>query len=329
MISDSIISDLSVPFELYRLNFGPRACSNAQSVDPAFMASAAPSGTSPVITDENTGLKKALLKSSSGSSAEVYLHGAHLTSWKNDSGQEQIFVSKLAVFKPPKAIRGGVPVCFPQFGDMGPVKAQHGFARNTEFTVVNATADSVTLSLSPNEEQRQGHCPDHTLYVKITVGSDSLTEELKVVNGTSAETPLTFTSALHTYFRISDISQTHVEGLSGLKYLDNMQNRQEGTDESQVISVNGEIDRIYVKAPDHLKIVDKKGGKVISVQKTNFPDAVVWNPWIDKAKGMADFGDEEYKEMICVEAALATSGPVELAPGKSWVGTQVLKSSKL
>jgi len=86
------------------------------------------------------------------------------------------------------------------------------------------------------------------------VGSDSLTEELEVVNGTSAETPLTFTSALHTYFRVSDISQTHVEGLSGLKYLDNMQNRQEGTDESQVISVNGEIDRIYVKAPDHLKV---------------------------------------------------------------------------
>ncbi len=90
--------------------------------------------------------------------------------------------------------------------------------------------------------------------VQITVGSDSLTEELEVVNGTSAETPLKFTSALHTYFRISDISQAHVEGLSGLKYLDNMQNRQEGTDESQVIYVNGEIDRIYVKAPDHLKV---------------------------------------------------------------------------
>ena len=81
-----------------------------------------------------------------------------------------------------------------------------------------------------------------------------MTEELEVINGTSAETALTFTSALHTYFRISDISQTHVEGLTGLKYLDNMQNRQEGTDESQVISVNGEIDRIYVKAPDHLKV---------------------------------------------------------------------------
>lgn len=86
------------------------------------------------------------------------------------------------------------------------------------------------------------------------MGSDSLTEELEVINGTSAEAPLTFTSALHTYFRVPDISQTHVEGLSGLKYLDNMQSRREGTDESQVISVNGEIDRIYVKAPDRLKV---------------------------------------------------------------------------
>lgn len=74
------------------------------------------------------------------------------------------------------------------------------------------------------------------------------------MNETAAETPLTFTTALHTYFRVSDISQTHVEGLSGLKYLDNMQNRQEGVDQAHVISVNGEIDRIYVKAPDHLKV---------------------------------------------------------------------------
>ncbi len=90
--------------------------------------------------------------------------------------------------------------------------------------------------------------------MQVTVSSDSLTEELEVVNGTNAETPLTFTTALHTYFRVSDVSQTHVEGLSGLKYLDNMQNRKEGTDEAQVISVNGEIDRIYVKAPDHLQV---------------------------------------------------------------------------
>ena len=88
----------------------------------------------------------------------------------------------------------------------------------------------------------------------MTVGNDTLTEELEVVNGSAAETPLTFTTALHTYFRVSDISQTHVEGLSGLKYLDNMQNRQEGVDQAQVISVNGEIDRIYVKAPDHIKV---------------------------------------------------------------------------
>ena len=89
---------------------------------------------------------------------------------------------------------------------------------------------------------------------QVTVGDNTLTEELEVINSTEAESPLKFTAALHTYFRISDISQTHVQGLSGLQYLDNMQNRQEGTDEAQVISIAGEIDRIYVKAPDHLKV---------------------------------------------------------------------------
>ncbi|KAL3148704.1 hypothetical protein ABBQ38_014117 [Trebouxia sp. C0009 RCD-2024] len=281
------------------------------------------------MTDSANGLKKVQIASPTGSTAEVYLHGAHLTSWKNNNGEEQIFVSKQAVFKPPKAIRGGIPVCFPQFGDMGPIKAQHGFARNTEFTVVTLTAASVTLSLTPNQEQRQGDFPEHTLFIKVTVGNDTLTQVVQVANSKASDKPLKFTTALHTYFRVSDISQVHVEGLSGLKYLDNMQNRQQGTDEQDVISVKGEIDRIYVEAPDQLKIVNKQSGKAVSIHKTNFPDAVVWNPWIAKAKGMADFEDEEYKEMICVEVALATTGPIELPPGDNWVGTQVLTTSSL
>ena len=88
--------------------------------------------------------------------------------------------------------------------------------------------------------------------MQVTVGKDSLTQELRVVNGKNE--PLKFTTALHTYFRISDISQTHVEGLSGLQFLDNTKNRQEGTDEQQVISINGEFDKIYLKAPDNVKV---------------------------------------------------------------------------
>lgn len=88
----------------------------------------------------------------------------------------------------------------------------------------------------------------------MTVGNDTLTQVVQVANSKASDKPLKFTTALHTYFRVSDISQVHIEGLSGLKYLDNMQNRQQGTDEQDVISVKGEIDRIYVKAPDQLKV---------------------------------------------------------------------------
>ena len=90
--------------------------------------------------------------------------------------------------------------------------------------------------------------------LQVTVGDNTLTQVVQVANSNTADAPLKFTTALHTYFRVSDISAAHVEGLSGLKYLDNMQNRQQGTDEQDVISVDGEIDRIYVKAPDQLKV---------------------------------------------------------------------------
>lgn len=89
---------------------------------------------------------------------------------------------------------------------------------------------------------------------QVTVSNDTLTETVQVANAGTSKSPLKFTTALHTYFRVADISATHVEGLSGLRYLDNMHNRQEGTDEQDVISVSGEIDRIYVKAPDQLKV---------------------------------------------------------------------------
>ena len=90
--------------------------------------------------------------------------------------------------------------------------------------------------------------------LQVTVGNDTLTQVVQVANSKASDKPLKFTTALHTYFRVLDISQVHIEGLSGLKYLDNMQNRLEGTDEQDVIAVAGEIDRIYVKAPDQLKV---------------------------------------------------------------------------
>lgn len=86
-----------------------------------------------------------------------------------------------------------------------------------------------------------------------------------------------------------------------------------------------QVDRIYVGVPSELQIRDSGAGSTVSVSTQNFPDAVVWNPWVDKAKAMAAFGDDEYQQMVCVEPAVAASGPVTLPPGEMWSAKQVLQ----
>eukprot|EP01025_Chloroclados_australasicus_P043566 TRINITY_DN46728_c0_g1_i1.p1 TRINITY_DN46728_c0_g1~~TRINITY_DN46728_c0_g1_i1.p1 ORF type:complete len:299 (+),score=59.21 TRINITY_DN46728_c0_g1_i1:103-999(+) len=279
------------------------------------------------------GLDKVVLKSAVGTTAEVYLHGAHVTSFKSAEGHEFLFVSSQAVYKPPKAIRGGIPVCFPQFGDMGPWEAQHGFARNSLFAIESQTDDSVTLFLKPSIEQMEKFPgPAFELRVEVTVGEDergeTLKETLQVKN--VGDKNLSFTCALHTYYNVTDISKVEVLGFKGLEYLDSLKNREKFTDERDVATIGEEVDRIYMGVPQDcsLKILDGGNDRCYSIDLVNFPDGVFWNPWIEKAAGMGDFGDEEYKNMVCLEPAVAASGPVEVAPNSEWAATQTIKIRK-
>ena len=298
--------------------------------------------------------KKKKKKTRQKSSATVYLHGAHVTSWTSPSGEELLFVSKDAIFKPPKAIRGGIPICFPQFGDLGPLKQQHGFARNVAFEVEkggsagsgsgsgpSSSPDQVTLLL---RHDGASHDFPHPFELRVTVRvadeGRQLVQTLAVRN-TSETGPLRFTAALHTYFRVSDISRARVEGLKGCKYLDSLDGRREKLEEGEHgVQFEEEVDRIYAAVPSDgaVRIVvdgggagagaaasgaapsspppsSSEGGRSISLETVNLPDAVVWNPWAAKASGMADFGDDEFRQMLCVEPAVAASGAVELAAG--------------
>ena len=267
------------------------------------------------------------------SSATVYLHGAHVTSWTSPTGKEILFVSKDAIFKPPKAIRGGVPICFPQFGDMGPLKQQHGFARNLAFEVENSSSpDQVTLLLKYDGGKEHDFPHPFELRVTVRVADEGkqLVQSLAVKN--TGEQSFTFTTALHTYFRVSDIAEARVEGLKCCKYLDSLDGRKEKTEENDAVKFEEEVDRIYAAVPSDggIKIVDdgvssSSSGHSISLETVNLPDAVVWNPWIAKAKGMADFGDEEFRQMLCVEPAVAASGAVEVAGGGEHVCVQKLR----
>eukprot|EP00884_Botryococcus_braunii_P018279 jgi/Botrbrau1/5134/Bobra.0172s0006.1 len=118
--------------------------------------------------------------------------------------------------------------------------------------------------------------------------------------------------------------QVHVLGLQGVSYLDSLQDRIKLTEEASSVRFGSEVDRIYLTTPAEVKLVDEVNGRIFTVLKEGLPDLVVWNPWIDKARGMSDFGDEEYKEMVCLEPAIAGSGPVKLPPSHVWKASLIL-----
>ncbi|MBA0708480.1 hypothetical protein Golax_023591, partial [Gossypium laxum] len=303
------------------------------------------------------GLEKIILRETRGSSAEVYLYGGHVTSWKNEHGEELLFVSSKALFKPPKAIRGGIPICFPQFSNHGPLEP-HGFARNKLWSIdtdppafpTNSSSKAyIDLILKPSEEDMKiwPHSYEFRLRVALGPGGDLMLTS-RIRNTNTDGKPFTFTFAYHTYFSVSDISEVRVEGLETLDYLDNLLNKQRFTEQGDAITFEAEVDKIYLSTPTKIAILDHEKKRTLVLRKDGLPDAgevdiansgsicmyemqknippkMVWNPWDKKAKAMADFGDDEYKHMLCVEAA-AIEKPITLKPGEEWRGRQELSA---
>ncbi|WJX24012.1 glucose-6-phosphate 1-epimerase [Trifolium repens] len=293
--------------------------------DKTVSSSSSPSFT---LTKGINGLDKILLRESRGASAEVYLYGGHVTSWKNDHAEELLFLSSKAIFKPPKAIRGGIPICFPQFANHGPLES-HGFARNRIWTIEddpppfptnNLSKAFVDLILKPSEEDLKiwNHSFEYRLRVALGPGGDLMLTS-RIRNTNSDGKPFSFTFAYHTYLSVSDISEVRVEGLETLDYLDNLQNKERFTEQGDAITFESEVDKIYLSTPTKIAIIDHEKKRTFVLRKDGLPDAVVWNPWDKKAKSMADFGDDEYKHMLCVEAANIEKA-ITLKPGEEWKG---------
>jgi glucose-6-phosphate 1-epimerase len=269
--------------------------------------------------------------SSQSSSATVYLHGAHVSSWTSPSGCELLFMSEKAVFAPPKALRGGIPVCFPQFSDMGAMESQHGFARNAAFVVDEAAGDNsackVTLLLDHTGSVAFPQPFQLRVSVEVRAPHGALVQRLRVTNPASAPGPLPFTAALHTYIRVGDIGRAAVEGLGpGGRFLDSTDGRVEKVDEGGSLKFDREVDRIYLSPPGPLVVVDGAASRRVRITTDGLVDAVVWNPWTEKAAALADFGDDEFKHMVCVEPAAVTGGGGVggLGVGETWEGGQAL-----
>ncbi|WOK98300.1 glucose-6-phosphate 1-epimerase [Canna indica] len=274
------------------------------------------------------GLDKVVLRDARGSSAEVYLFGGQVMSWRNYHREEMLFVSSKAIFKPPKAIRGGIPICFPQFSSHGSLE-QHGFARNKLWTIdtdppplpSNSLIKAfVDLILKPTEDDLKHwpHSYEFRLRVALGPGGDlMLTSRIRNTNVDGK--PFTFTFAYHTYFSVSDISEVRVEGLETLDYFDNLKEKERFTEQGDAITFESEVDKVYLSAPTKIAIIDHEKKRTFVLHKDGLPDAVVWNPWDRKAKAIPDLGDDEYKRMLCVEAA-AIEKPITLKPGEEWKG---------
>jgi glucose-6-phosphate 1-epimerase len=267
------------------------------------------------------GLPKLRLTHASGASAEVYLHGAHVTSWRVVGSEELLFLSNESYFETGKPIRGGIPVCFPQFGG-GPLP-QHGFARTSEWeptlTAVEDNGDvEVVFHLEDSSHTRAAWAHAFRVELGVLLSERSLTLRMTVEN--PARAPFAFSEALHTYFAVADIRRTAVRGLQGVTYIDSLLNNLRDVDVREAVRFSEETDRIYLAAPNVVTVEDESRHRTITITKRAMPDVVVWNPWTAKAQRMPDFGDNDYLHMVCVETGHMAE-PRELAPGATWQGT--------
>jgi glucose-6-phosphate 1-epimerase len=269
-----------------------------------------------IVTDGNGGLTKIVVTTKT-STAEIYLHGAHVTHFQKNGEPPLLFLSAKSYFAPGKPIRGGVPICFPWFGNRDS-EPSHGFARITEWQLVktSAAADgAVTLQFAlPEIPGRDAWKNLRTEFV-VTV-SDTLMMELIATNDDCDET-LEIENCLHTYFHVGEIGAVSIDGLRGAHYLDNAAggNGELKTQSESPLRIANEINRLYLDTTSAVEIRDEHLARVIRVEKSGSNSTVVWNPWTTQ-KLPDDFDAAEHKHMVCVESGNVKQNKISLAPGK-------------
>lgn len=239
----------------------------------------------------------------------VALHGAHVMSWQPVDEEEVLYLSPDTEFREGKAIRGGIPVCWPWFNahPSEPDASSHGIARTRFWDLLEASEndEGVTMKFSMTEGIWSAE-------VTVMMGVDL---EVLLETRNMNEIPIVVSGALHSYFRISDIEQVRVVQLDGMDYLDCVgeptMRRQQGD-----LSFRGEVDAVFDGSQSVL-LVDDLSGRTLLIEKSGSPSTVVWNPWVDKAAALGDLPDEDYRKFCCIEAAIANDKAVIVMPGQS------------
>lgn len=264
-----------------------------------------------------------LLHNRAGDTARVSLHGGHLLSWQPAGAGEQIYASPWSVPAAGKALRGGAPICFPQFSDRGPLP-KHGFARTSRWELVSPPAPGAEIAQaclqldSAAASMRWDH--PFTLVLLVRLGPGWIELQLEAAN--TGRTAFSFTGAIHTYLAVQDVRSAHVRGLQGRAYEDAVDALALKEERAEALAFPGEVDRVYRDAPEALAL-EGGGMRPRRLLQRGFPDTVVWHPGPDKAARLGDMPPQDWLHMLCIEAAVAH--PVEIAPGKTWRGLQRLE----
>ena len=249
---------------------------------------------------------------------EMYLHGAHITSWKPAGRGEVLFLSSRSRWEDGYAIRGGVPICFPWFGGKAddPQAPAHGFVRTKSWQLesIAPVEDGISVSMftESDEKSKRWWPADFHLAYRVTFAAE-LILDLVVTN--TGRTPLRFEEALHTYHRVENILKTRVAGLDMVQYIDKTDSNHRKIQNGEIAIVS-ETDRVYLNTSDPIEMEDPELRRRTRVAKENSRTTVIWNPWVQKARSMSDFEDNEWIQMICIETSNVADYAVDLAPGR-------------
>lgn len=266
------------------------------------------------------------LQAPDGAQATVLLHGGQLVSWRPAGGSgERLYLSPRALRGEGEAVRGGVPVVFPQFELRGPLP-RHGLARTRNWHVVRAevgaTDAMAVLRLTDDASTRPLWPHSFTLELTVNVSGTRLDLELEALHsGAPGEAPWSFTAALHTYLALQELEQAQLHGLQGLRYIDSARGGEQLERAETLRFAGDEVDRIYLDTRAPLLLREPQ--RALAIEALNFPDTVVWNPGPEKAAALADLPPGDFRHFVCIEAGVI-GAPVTLEPGGSWWGRQTL-----
>ncbi len=250
--------------------------------------------------------------------ADISLHGGHLLSFKPAGQEDVIWLSEKAEFHSDKAIRGGIPICWPWFGRIA--APAHGFARTTQWHLVEHRENDhgVMICLGLEEDENTLAVWPFSFQARLYIDiSDKLKVTLDVRN--TDDKPWRFSAALHSYFNIANIADSVTTGM-GLEYRDSLQDGKvcQGL---QQLRLTDTVDRVYTKPTETIQISDPQHARNIVIKNQGHNSAVIWNPWQQGSQGMADMADDGYQTMLCVEStyhATSLETGLELQPEQSY-----------